>query len=1226
MPHRTEADLIANEHNTARFFVENRQISWILLIATIAFGIYGYKAMPKRKDPDIPVRVASVITQWPGATAEQVEQLVSAPIETSIAQNPNIRAPIGGDFGIKSLSMPGLSIIQVQLADSVKDSKKEFSDMNLKLNALSLPQGAGPIKFNSDFGDTAALMLTVASPLEDQTTIAVRAHAVELVLRRARAAKKLKGPGTPVSIVVCYPPATPVDQLARTTRMFVKFAEASGILSQTEVLTGPEFIATDGLTTATDAEIYAAGNNFIANNLRESEFHPDAWPPIVVHDLAKIAPTLSATPGNKYTYRQLDQYTDLLQRTLAGAPEVSRVDRSGVLSEQIYLDYSQERLASYGLQPSNLKSILNSRNITLPGGTLEAGSKNILVDPSGEFASTADIGNVIVGTSSFGSAIYLRDLVDIRSGYQSPARYLNYYTWKDANGKWQRTRAVTLAVQMRQGNQIAKFATNVNAKLSETKALLPQDLIIAATSDQPRQVKENVDLFMDALYEAIVLVVIVSLIGFWEWRSALLMAIAIPITLAMTFAFTHLLGIDIQQVSVATLIIALGLLVDDPVVAGDSIKRMLSEGHPPVIAGWLGPTKLAHAILFATITNIVAYIPFLALTGTTGEFLFSLPIVMTCALVASRLVSMTFIPFLGYYLLRAPKKAETPMEERRKRGFSGFYYRVGQVVIEHRWKSFAVSLIFLAIGFYFGHQLKTQFFPEDVQYLSFVDVWLPNDAPLFVTDQTATQVEDALRKTAEEYGREHPDKDGKPRPILRSLTTFEGGGGPRFWFSATPQLQQLNYAQVVVELYDKEDTPKLVARFQEAVSRTVAGARVDVRQLQTNPVDYPVELRVTGLADVNALDEARDIATLRQIAGKVKTILEAQTGSSRVRDDWGQDGFQISLKVDPDRANLAGVTNQDVANSSATALNGTSLTTLRRGNQQIPVVSRLRMEERASLSDVQNLYVYSSSSQNKVPLLEVSNIENSLQTLRIRRLEHFRTISVQSFTKPGVLASEVFGPAQAKLNELSETLPPGYQIIVSGEQAKTEQGFRNLAVVMAISVAMIFLALAFQFKHSIKPFLVLACAPYGVGGALLALRVMGASFGFMAFLGIASLIGVIVSHVIVLFDFIEEMHEKGEPLEQALLDAGIVRLRPVMITVGATVLALVPLAMHGGPLWQPLCYAQIGGLCVATFITLLLVPILYSIFVLDFKIVTWGAAEPAHVAPPLNPQPRGEVS
>ncbi len=357
------------------------------------------------------------------------------------------------------------------------------------------------------------------------------------------------------------------------------------------------------------------------------------------------------------------------------------------------------------------------------------------------------------------------------------------------------------------------------------------------------------------------------------------------------------------------------------------------------------------------------------LTGTTGEFLFSLPVVMTCALVASRLVSMTFIPFLGYYLLRAPKKAEESMEERRMRGFSGFYYGVGKFAIEHRWLVFASSLVFLAFGGFVGKQLKTQFFPDDVQYLSFMDVWLPNDVPLFVTNQTAMQVENVIRATAEKYGREHPKKDGKPRQVLRSITTFEGGGGPRFWFSVTPQLQQLNYAQVIVELYEKEDTPKLIGELQAAVSQNVVGARVDVRQLQTNPVDYPVELRVTGLADVNPLEEAKDITNLRSIASKVSAILREAPKASRVRDDWGQDGFEVTLKVDPDRANLAGVTNQDVAQSSSTAMSGTGVTTLRRGDQQIPVVSRLRMEERASLSDIQNLYVYSSESNTKVPLL-----------------------------------------------------------------------------------------------------------------------------------------------------------------------------------------------------------------------------------------------------------------
>jgi len=764
---------------------------------------------------------------------------------------------------------------------------------------------------------------------------------------------------------------------------------------------------------------------------------------------------------------------------------------------------------------------------------------------------------------------------------------------------------------MRSGEQIAKFGENIDQKLAAVRELLPSDLIIVRTSDQPRQVRENVELFMDALYEAIVLVVLVSLVGFWEWRSALLMALSIPITLAMTFGFAYMLRIDIQQVSIATLIIALGLLVDDPVVAGDAIKRSLADGESPLIAAWLGPTKLAKAIMFATITNIAAYLPFLMLTGNTGEFLYSLPIVMACSLVASRLVSMTFIPLLGYYLLRPRAKPQLSLEERRQRGFTGFYTRVATRAIEHRWKVLAGSLVFLALGVVVAKQLKTQFFPDDVQYWATVDVWLPNDAPLTATTEVARQAEDVIREAAAAYATQHPGKDGKPKQILHSLTTFDGGGGPRFWLSVSPEIQQLNYAQIVVQIEDKDAMPNLVGPLQAALSQKIAGARVEIKQLQTNPVEQPIQILISNQADVASAQEAQNLRTLRDLAGKVEDIFRQVPTAARVHNDWGEETTSVRLEIDPDRANLAGVTNADVAHSATAALSGTKVTTLREGDKQIPVVARLRPSERAQLSDVENLYVYSSQSTQRVPLLEISSIQNRLEFQKIRRQEHFRTISVECTPIAGALPSEVLNAAMPKLAAFQAALPPGYAMVIGGEKAKQVDGFRNLAIVMGISVAAIFLALVLQFNHAVKPLLVFAAVPYGTMGALLALYVMGAPFGFMAFLGVASLVGVIVSHVIVLFDFIEEMHEKGEPLERALVDAGIIRLRPVMITVGATVLALFPLALHGGPLWKPLCYAQIGGLSVATFITLLLVPVLYAIFVLDLKIVKWEASAAA---------------
>jgi multidrug efflux pump subunit AcrB len=294
---------------------------------------------------------------------------------------------------------------------------------------------------------------------------------------------------------------------------------------------------------------------------------------------------------------------------------------------------------------------------------------------------------------------------------------------------------------------------------------------------------------------------------------------------------------------------------------------------------------------------------------------------------------------------------------------------------------------------------------------------------------------------------------------------------------------------------------------------------------------------------------------------------------------------------------------------------GFPVTTLREGNKQIPVAARLRLEERARLTDIQNLYVYATQSTARVPLQQVSTVGYGISTEKIRRRNQFRTITVSAFPVPGALPKQVLRPMRAQLAEFERTLPPGYRLEIGGEEEEQVKGFRELAIVMLVSVIAIYLALVFQFRHAIKPLIVFTAIPFGAVAAFVSLIVMNAPFGFMAFLGVASLIGVIVSHVIVLFDFIEEMHERGEPLREALVDAGIARLRPVLITVGATVFGLIPLAMHGGPLWEALCYTQIGGLTFATVVTLILVPVLYAIFVLDLKLVRWETVSEPPPAP-----------
>jgi multidrug efflux pump len=1191
---KTDNEIVNKTHNTARFFVEVRQISWVLLIGVVLWGVFAYLNMPQRKDPEIAVRQAVAITPWPGASAEKIEQLVTKTVEEQMAANALVTK-------IESISRTSVSVVYLELDENSNqgDRSKQLDDVAFRLNAINdLPDGAGPIQFIRDFGDTAALMLTVASPRAKETDIAPRAIAVRRAIENVRAQAPASDQVGRFTIVVNFPQSLGGRTVHPALDAFAGFAREKGFARDIRLIEGAGFVGLDGAANDDDATLVGYLHQFITERMQSANLHPDTWEPAIIRDPADTHTRIAAIAGDRYSYRELDEFTDLIAKTLKTLPQVSKVERKGLRDEKIYLVYSQERLASYGITLAHLPDILKARNITLPGGQIDVQGKNLTIDPSGEFKTEKEIGDVVLTFSSSGAPVYLRDLFDISRAYDSPPRYVNFYDWKDGDGRWQRTRAITLSVQMRSGETIGDFGKAVDAALSGMSAQLPDDLTMARTSDQPRQVEESIDLFMVSLYEAIILVVLVSLVGFWEWRSALLMALAIPITLAMTFGFMHVLKIDLQQISIATLIIALGLLVDDPVVAGDSIKRELGAGHPSVVASWLGPTKLAGAIMFATITNIVAYLPFLSLKGDTGAFIYSMPIVITCSLIASRLASMTFIPLLGYYMIK-PKK-ERSMSERRKQGFAAWYYRVGNAAINHRWKVLVGSFAFLALGAFFMSQLKTQFFPKDLSYLSYVDVWLPEDAPLEASNKAAIHTEQVIRDVIQEYGEHHRENDGKPWELLRSLTTFVGGGGPRFWFSVSPEQQQLNYAQIIIEVNDKHATAHLIGPLQEALSARVPEARIDVRQLESGKtVGLPLSIRISG----------DDAATLRSKAQQVMDIFRAIPQAARPRDDWGDESFSVKLQTDSDRANLTGITNMDVAAASATALSGYPITHLREGDKQIPVVAQLRMGERARLDDINNLYVYSSSGTQRVPLRQVSSVSYQMQTEKLRRRNQFRTITVSCSPVEGVLASEVMKAARPKLQEFAKSLPPGYKMEIGGEEESQIDGFHDLSVVLGISVAAIFLTLVFQFKSAVKPIIVFAAVPYGAVGALAVLWLMGAPFGFMAFLGIVSLVGVIVSHIIVLFDFIEEKHAEGEPLKEALLDAGIIRLRPVLITVGATVIALFPLALHGGSLWEPLCYAQIGGLTAATFITLLLVPVIYSIFVLDLKLIKWDKRE-----------------
>ncbi|MBM3302102.1 MAG: efflux RND transporter permease subunit, partial [Deltaproteobacteria bacterium] len=413
------------------------------------------------------------------------------------------------------------------------------------------------------------------------------------------------------------------------------------------------------------------------------------------------------------------------------------------------------------------------------------------------------------------------------------------------------------------------------------------------------------------------------------------------------------------------------------------------------------------------------------------------------SLVASRIVSMTFVPFLGYYILRPRKSSQSTQEQMRTSGLYGKYYRLGAFLIDHRWKALLVSLLVVAGGFYLQSHLKPQFFPKDRSYLSYVDLWLPEDAPATASDYTARLAEQVIVQAAQEFGSKYPDSEGKPKEVLKSLTSFVGGGGPRFWYSVEPELSQPNYAQILIEVTDNRLTADLVAPLQEAMMSRLPGVRVDIRELETGPpVGVPVQVRLSG----------EDMAALREKAEKVKAIFEALPNAYRVKDNWGAQIFQARLSINPDKANLAGVTNLDVARSSVAAMNGFVATTLREGRLTIPVVVRLRMEERIGINDIQNLYVNAAATGQIVPLGQISTVEYGLASEKIARRNHFRTISVCCFPAPGVLPSEVMEAAMPQLNEFKKSLPPGYRMEIGGEYEEQVKGFDEMSVILIISV------------------------------------------------------------------------------------------------------------------------------------------------------------------------------
>ncbi len=897
-------------------------------------------------------------------------------------------------------------------------------------------------------------------------------------------------------------------------------------------------------------------------------------PPRLDTEFQATATLLLSVVSSRHSLRELEQAADRLKAELQRIPSVGRIRCFGNVPERVELRFSP---ADLGRSPLGLEPILRAltaRNAVIPAGVLQAGEGDAAVQVTGEFKHEREIGDVFLADGPDGEPIRVRDVLEVWRGEEDPAPFRVDTLHRAADGAMARDRSVLLAIEMKPGAVIGQFNRAVGAAVERIH--LPDGMDVLTVSDQPAATARRIGQFLQCFIEAVVIVVLVCLL-LMNWRAALVVALAIPLTLALTFGGMAVLGIPLQQISIAALIIALGMLVDDPVVAADGINRELAAGRPRGTAAWLGPHRLRRAILFGTIINIAAFLPLALLPGDMGAFIIALPLVITLALAASRLVSMTFIPLLGYHLLHGQRGFEAGGEVRASGVFGWVdrrllallppYQRALQWALQHPvWTlTIAYGLLAASTGLtgYFGQQ----FFPPAERHQCVIDVQLPQGASLAQTRQVCNRIAESLRS----------------QQSIENAAVFSGGTAPNFYYNVLPRSPAPNLAQVLINTRRTADVPGLIVALRAELDRAITNATCVVRQLDQGPaLEAPITIRLAG-DDLNVLREQADVVS--------RALREA--GGYKISDDLGQPVRALSVEVNQDRANSLGISSLDVGRALQAAFTGFPVTELREADRLVPVLLRMRPEDRHKAEKISSFPVRGAGGKT-VPLREVATVGEVSDYATIAHLAGRRAVTITAFAEFGQLPSRVLKRARETLDRM--LLPAGYTLEYAGEAREMENSRREMRRVMLISLALIALAMVIQFNSVMKSLVVMLTVPLGLAGAFAGLALTRAAFGFMALLGIVSLAGVIVSHIIVLSDFIEEARAAGMELKQALVQAGFVRLRAVLATVLATVCGLIPLALQGGELWRPLTAVHIFGLLLATFLTLLVLPVWYYLF------------------------------
>jgi multidrug efflux pump subunit AcrB len=880
-----------------------------------------------------------------------------------------------------------------------------------------------------------------------------------------------------------------------------------------------------------------------------------------------------------YSPREFEIFAERIEDELELIDSVTKVEFWGVQHERIYVEVDSADWAKINLTASQLRQVFEARNIVQPGGELDTELARYAINPTGEFTSVSQMKDLVVSRVDGNLPVRLGDLpITIDRRYEEPAKSLTRFT----TPKLPHNATLVLGISMKSGQNVTKMSTEVNEVLHRLReSYLPPDIELTRVNDLPRQVNTRIHAFQINLLQGMTIVLGLALI-IMGWRPALIMTVAIPTSMICAFAVVRYLGIELEQFSIASLIIALGMVVDNAIVVSDNAVRLIREGMPKTEAVIKGTQDLAIPILTSTLTTIFAFLPMLTMVGNVGEYVGSLPVVVPATLTASFFVAMLVTPIMCVWLLRE-NATEDVVKDTGNTTDIPRYDRVVGWCLDHKAIVLSSSLALFIASLGIVPVIGNQFFPSGSRDQFFLKIWLPEGSPIAATSQVAEQVEKILVEISPVM------ESGESKQRLANVITFVGTGGPRLMVTQEPEYDYPYYAFLLVNMTDHNYTEDYAREVRKRITE-IYQARITVDLFMLGPpIRDPIAFRLSG----------PDADVLRSKAQDMIEIFKNTPGTIEPYSNWGTAGYQVELKIDPYAANFAGVTNADVALTTKSLLSGAHLTTYREGDHLVPVLLRTLREKRQDLNDLSGIFV--NGVHGKVPLSSVADMIQTWKPAVIARRDNIPTVTVGARVEEGMLANAVANHIGQKLQTMMESLPTGYRLGQGGEHEETVKA--RSQVVMAVGMAMILIVLVLitQYNSFLKPLVILLTIPLAMIGVLVGLLITGWPMGFMAMLGILSLIGIVINNAIVLIDFIETRVAQGKDLRTAVMESGRLRMRPIILTSLTTIGGLLPLSLFGGALWAPMTNGMIFGLIFSTLFTLIIVPTLYVTFVEKLK-------------------------